>query len=272
MQSKFLLSCILIFLIQACASGDVVDRLKSEGELFQNAQSYLEQKNYLMAIEQLSLLESRFPFGLYANEVKLQLIYAHYQNSDFTISALHAERFIRFNLDHPQLDYAYFVKAMAKYSEYQASASSLLKRGPEGFDQTAGQAAFANFQQLLAVFPNTQYKVQAQAKMRILKENFAAYDNRIAIFYLKSQNYIAAINRANYVLENFPGSQQQADALSVLILANKGLGNEEQAQHALGLLKQYFPAHKSLVLGEFSTPFVEEKRLWLQLLTLGFFS
>jgi len=272
MQSKLFLSFIFVCFLQACASGKLVDDLKSEGELFENAQKYLDQKNYPLAIGQLETLESRFPFGLYSNEVKLQLIFAHYKNNAFSIAALHAERFIRFNLDHEQLDYAYFLKAMSYYSQYQSSASSLLKRGPEGFDQTAGKEAFTSFQQWIAVFPNTQYRAQAQAKMRILKESFAAYENRIGLFYLNGQNYVAAINRANFVLDNFPGTQEQGNALSILILANKALGNEAQYEYALNLLTTYFPDHLALQSGSFKTPFVEEKRLWVQILTLGFFS
>ncbi|MCJ8312140.1 MAG: outer membrane protein assembly factor BamD [Saccharospirillaceae bacterium] len=272
MQSKLLLSCIFICFLQACASGSLVDDLKSEGELFENAQSYLEQKNYPLAISQLESLATRFPFGLYSNEVKLQLIYAHYQNNAFSIAALHAERFIRFNLDHEQLDYAYFIKAMSYYSEYQSSASALLKRGPEGFDQSSGKEAFTSFQQLTTVFPSTQYRAQSQAKMRILKENFAAYENRIGLFYLNGQNYVAAINRANYVMGNFPETQQQGDALSILILANNALGNQLQSDQALSLLTKYFPEHLALQSGSFKTPFIEEKRLWVRILTLGFFN
>ena len=272
MQSKLLLSCIFICFLQACASGSLVSDIKSEGELFENAQTYLDQNNYPLAITQLESLESRFPFGLYSNEVKLQLIYAHYQNAAFSIAALHAERFIRFNLDHEQLDYAYFIKAMSFYSQYQSSASSILKRGPEGFDQSTGRKAFTGFQQLVTVFPSTQYKAQAQAKMRILKENFAAYENRIGLFYLKGQNYVAAINRANVVMASFPETQQQGDALSILILANNALGNEQQSEHALSLLTKYFPNHLALQSGSFKTPFVEEKRLWVRVLTLGFFN
>ena len=272
MQSKLFLSFIFICFLQACASGSLVNDLKSEGELFENAQIYLEQKNYPLAITQLETLESRFPFGLYSNEVKLQLIYSHYQNRAYTIAALHAERFIRFSLDHEQLDYAYFVKAMSYYSQYQSSASSVLKRGPEGFDQSSGKEAFTSFQQLTTVFPNTSYKAQAQAKMRILKENFAAYENRIGLFYLNSQNYVAAINRANNVLENFPETLQQGDALSIIILANTALGNTQESEYALSLLTKYFPEHLALQSGRFKTPFIEEKRLWVQLLTLGFFN
>ena len=272
MQSKLLLSFIFICFLQACASGSLVNDLKSEGELFENAQTYLDQKNYVLAITQLESLESRFPFGLYSNEVKLQLIFAHYQNLAYSIAALHAERFIRFNLDHEQLDYAYFVKAMSFYSQYQSAASALLKRGPEGFDQSTGREAFTAFQQLITVFPSTEYKAQAQAKMRILKENFASYENRIGLFYLGGQNYVAAINRANVVMENFPQTQQQGDALSILILAHTQLGNTQQAEHALSLLTKYFPEHKALQSGSFKTPFIEEKRLWVRVLTLGFFN
>ena len=271
MQFKLLFCLLFSLFISSCAN-NLFNNVVSEEDLFNSAQQYLNNKNYSAAITQLELIESRYPFGYYADEVKLQLMFSHYKNGDYEKASSQANRFIRFNVGHPQSDYAYFVKGLANYTNYQDNNSNILKRGPESFDQKKGQQAFDDFKILVEYFPESDYRADAIAKMRILREQFANHDIRVGIFYQQNKNYIAAINRANYVLENFPSSQSQGDALALLVLSHQQLKNNQQAEQALGLLKQYFPKHKALSSGQFSSPFEDKKRWWLQVLSLGFFS
>ena len=74
------------------------------------------------------------------------------------------------------------------------------------------------------------------------------------------------------MLDNFPQSNSQGDALSLLVLSQRALENNMKAQEALALLQKYFPDHKALKSGEFESPFIDKKRLWVQLITLGFLS
>ena len=53
----------------------------SEQKLYKRAQGSLRSSNFRSAIEQLEQLESRFPFGRYAEQAQLELIYAKYMTS-----------------------------------------------------------------------------------------------------------------------------------------------------------------------------------------------
>ena len=67
----------------------------TEQILYESAQSSLRSNNYRAGIEKLGRLEARFPFGRYAEQAQLELIYANYMAGDFEAASAAADRFIR---------------------------------------------------------------------------------------------------------------------------------------------------------------------------------
>ena len=49
-------------------------------EIHREARQHLEAKDWDTAIEYYNTLERRYPYGTYAEQSKLELIYAHYKN------------------------------------------------------------------------------------------------------------------------------------------------------------------------------------------------
>lgn len=95
MQVKHLLLIAILALTAACSSNDTVDENLGEVELYQQAQADLDNKSYTSAISKLKALESRYPFGRFAEQAQLELIYAYYRNVEPEAARSAAERFIR---------------------------------------------------------------------------------------------------------------------------------------------------------------------------------
>ena len=96
MQVRHLLLIAILALTAACSSTkEVVDENLSEVELYQQAQADLDNHSYTSATAKLKALESRYPFGRYADQAQLELIYAYYKNSEPEAAKSAAERFIR---------------------------------------------------------------------------------------------------------------------------------------------------------------------------------
>ena len=87
----------------------------SEQKLYKRAQGSLRSSNFRSAIEQLEQLESRFPFGRYAEQAQLELIYAKYMTSRLDEANASADRFIRLHPQHPNIDYAYYLKGLSSF-------------------------------------------------------------------------------------------------------------------------------------------------------------
>ena len=65
--------------IAGCSKDEVEDDLEAtEQAAYNSAQSSLRAGNYQGAIQKLQLLESRFPFGRYAEQAQLEIIFAYF--------------------------------------------------------------------------------------------------------------------------------------------------------------------------------------------------
>ena len=264
--------------IAGCSSNDELDlppgANSSEYELYQEAQRYLRSKNFDLAVRALQLLESRFPFGRYAEQAQLELIYAHFNNYEHEAAIEAADRFLRLHPQHPNVDYAYYMKGLAAYTAEQGLFDRWLPRDGTRRDTGFAQEAFAEFAQLLARFPDSPYAPDARARMVHLRNLMARSEINIANYYFRRGAYIAAVNRGSYVVENFPTTPAVADGLAVMVQGYLLLDLEELAQDSLDVLVLNYPDHPSLDEdGNFLSSYRAEgiDRSWINQATFGLF-
>jgi len=85
----------------------------SAQKLYTEAKDNLNEGNYDRAVKLFETLESRYPFGRYAQQAQLEVAYAYYKDNE-PISAIAAcDRFIKLHPNHPNVDYAYYLKGLA---------------------------------------------------------------------------------------------------------------------------------------------------------------
>lgn len=244
----------------------------TEEKLYSQAQRSLRGSNFSLAIEQLELMEARFPFGRFAEQSQLELIYAHYMTADAEAARAGADRFIRLHPGHDSVDYAYYLRALAAYKNDQGILDKLVSATPAKRDMGPLNESYTDFGILLTRFPNSQYAPDALQRMLQLRNILAESEIEIANYYLTRGAYIAAANRASYVLENYPDSPARADALATLVESNWKLGLKEEANRALRVLAGNHPEYKdfdnagNLVL---ETRIRNRDRSWANIMTLG---
>lgn len=271
MQVKHLLLIATLALTAACSSNKAeVDENLSETELYQQAQEDLDNSSYTSAISKLKALESRYPFGRYAEQAQLELIYAYYKNVEPEAARSSADRFIRLHPQHPNVDYAYYLKGLASFDQDRGIVARFLPLDLTKRDPGAARDSFNEFAQLTSRYPNSRYAPDAKARMIYLRNLLAAYEVHVAHYYLTRQAYVAAANRGRYVVENFQETPSVADGLAVMVEAYQRLQLNDLAASSLETLKLNYPEHESLVDGQF-VPREEEadNRSWLAKATLG---
>lgn len=271
MQVKHLLLIATLALTAACSSNKPeVDENLSETELYQQAQDDLDNSSYNNAIAKLKALESRYPFGRYAEQAQLELIYAYYKNVEPEAAKAAAERFIRLHPQHANVDYAYYLKGLSSFDQDRGLIARFVPLDLTKRDPGAARDSFNEFAQLTSRFPNSRYAPDAKARMVYLRNLLAAYEIHAAHYYLSRQAYVAAANRGRYVVENFQETPAVADGLAVMVEAYQRLELSELAATSLETLKLNYPDHPSLVDGQF-VPREQEAdgRSWLAKATLG---
>lgn len=244
-----------------------------ESEWYDAAQENLRNEQWDFAIKKLQSLEEQFPFGTYAEQAQLELIYAYYMTNEPESSTAAANRFIRLHPQHRNVDYAYYMKGLASFTEGKGLFERYLPTDLTMRDPGAARESFAHFAQLLARFPDSSYAPDAKKRMLYLRNVLARYEIHVANYYFKRGTYVAAVNRGRYVVENFPETPAIPDALAVMIQGYDFLNMPEQAEKSLKTLRLNYPDHPALNKdGSFDYDLsAYTDRSWVNTLTLGIF-
>ncbi|WP_295879586.1 outer membrane protein assembly factor BamD [uncultured Thiohalocapsa sp.] len=209
----------------------------SAAELYNKAAGDLDGANYKRAIELYQKLETRYPFGRYAMQGQLDIAYAYYKAEEPEQALAAADRFIRLYPQNPYVDYAYYLKGIVNYNRSVGFIDRFLPTDQSQRDPGSALDAFEDFAELVRRFPDSRYAPDARQRMLYLRSNLARSEVNVAEYYMRRGAYLAAANRAQYVIERFQRTAAVEDALEVLIDAYERLGKENLAADARRVLE-----------------------------------
>ena len=224
---KYTILVVLISSILVGCNSDGPEIEQPEKIYYDQAQKRMNAKNYYGAIESLEAIENRYPFGKYAEQAQVELIYAHFMNSETEASHTAAEKFIRLHPRHPNIDYAYFMKGLSSYTRDREFLNRVSDTDLSNRDISGAKESFAELTEFLTRFPDSQYAPYAKQRNVYLRNMIAKNELAAADYYLTIDAYVAALRRANYVVENIPNSSENYRALKVLETSYKALGYSE---------------------------------------------
>jgi len=274
---KYALVLLLSLALYGCAGNDELPELSAdtgEQQMYEDAQRYLRNTNYDLAVQSLQLLESRYPFGKYAEQAQLELIFAHYNAYEHEAAVEAADRFIRLHPQHPNVDYAYYMKGLAAYTGDDDIFSRFIPTDDTRRDTSHAREAFAEFVQLLSRYPDSPYAADAKARMIYLRNMLARHEINVANYYFRRGAYLAATNRGRYVVENFERTPAVADGLAVMAQGYILLGMDDLARDSIDVLTMNYPQHPSLDKnGEFVSVYTLDglQRSWINKGSFGLF-
>ena len=235
--------------LSACSSNPERE-VRTEAEYYDEAREAIDDDNMLIAEDRLKRLESEYPFGQYAEQAQLELIYVSFKMSDMEGVLAKSERLIRLHPQHPKVDYAYYMRGLATYELGFAFVERYLSDETECRNPVPLQDSFAYFSELLRRFPDSEYNADARARMIYLRERLASYQINVAKYYMKRHAYLAAANRCEEVLIHYQKTPYVEDALAIMTEAYQLLEMDELADKSLALLKLNYPDHPQLVDGQ----------------------
>ena len=212
----------------------------TEKDFYEKIQSSLNASNWNVAISNLQLLESQFPFGKYAEQGQLELIYAHYKSGDYESSIASSDRFVRLHPQHPNVDYAFYVKGLSQISQTGGFLDSFIPTDSSMRDIGEARTAFATLTELLSRFPTSPYAADARKRLVSLRNQLARAEIHVANYYFSRSAYLAAANRGQYVVENFQQSPAVPDGLAVMAQAYYLLEMQDLADNAVKILVENF--------------------------------
>ncbi len=235
-------------------STQAVERLYAEGK------SELESGAYDRAAKIFERVEGRAAGTLLAQQASLDLAYAQHRSNDRAAALATLDRFIRLHPSSPALDYAYYLRGIANFNDSLGVLSALSRQDLSERDQQASRDAYQSFRQLVDQFPQSRYAADAKLRMDYIVNALADYELHVSRYYYRRGAYLAAANRAQQVLLEFPQSPANEEALYLMMSSYRQLGLDALRADAQRVLEKNFPNSRFLSGGP-SRP----ERAWWQL-------
>src|SRR5437773_9051561 len=134
--------------------------------LYGEAKDAMNAKEWQKAIKFLEKLEARYPYGRFAQQAQLEVAYAQYKDNERASAIAAADRFIKLYPNHPNVDYAWYLKGLINFNQLEGALSWLTTPDMSDRDPKASRDAFLAFKEVATRFPDSRYAADSGARMR----------------------------------------------------------------------------------------------------------
>lgn len=223
---------LLLAGLVACATDEEKPYVEKPPEtLYEDALAAMQLKNYPEAARLFDEVERQHPYSQWASKAQLMAAYAYYQNFQYSDASSTLERFIAIHPGHPDIAYAFYMKALCYYEQIT----------DVGRDQTETRKAMDALEDVMRRFPETKYARDASLKMDLARDHLAGKEMEIGRYYQSQQQYIAALGRFRKVIEDYQTTSHTPEALHRLVEVYLSIGIPREAQTAAAVLGYNFP-------------------------------
>jgi len=219
---------VSVLVLTGCSREEVDDNVPAE-ELYDEAYLALQARAWDQAINRYKQLTTRYPFGRHAEQAQLDMAYVYFKAGDGEQAITTLDRFIRTYPTHPNVDYAWYMKGLVNYDQTLGFLRRLFPGQVVDRDQSSARDAFMDFQELIRRFPESRYVADARQRMVFLRNVMAEQDVVVGEYYFRRGAYVAAINRAQRVIETYPQAPANIEALDLMARAYARLDLPELA-------------------------------------------
>ncbi|WP_226419520.1 outer membrane protein assembly factor BamD [Dechloromonas denitrificans] len=248
--------------LTGCSSfGDTPDETVgwSAGKLYSEAKDAQADGAWDKAAKYLEKLESRYPYGRFAQQAQLELGYIYWKSNEPGSALAACDRFIKLHPNHPAVDYVYYLKGLINFNEDLGLLGYISSQDPTERDPKAAREAFDSFRELVTRFPNSKYAPDAVKRMEYLVNALASMEVHVGRYYIMRGAYIAAANRAQFAVKTYPQAPAIEEAMFILVTAYDKMGMTDLRDDAERVMRQNFPKSRFYKDG------LERKTAWWKL-------
>jgi len=221
----------------------------SANKLYAEAKDALNDGSYDKSIKYFEKLESRFPYGRYAQQAQIEVAYAYWKSGEPASAVAACDRFIKLHPNHPNVDYVFYLRGLINFNEDlgilgKVSNQDMTERDPKG-----ARESFDAFKELATRFPDSKYTPDGVARMKYLVNALASHEVHVARYYMKRGAYLASINRAQYAVKNYPEAPAIEEALFIMVKGYDLLGMNDLRDDAERVMRKNYPKSEYYVRG-----------------------
>ncbi|MDH4390012.1 MAG: outer membrane protein assembly factor BamD [Aquabacterium sp.] len=232
---------LALAVLGGCSSTPKDDDRSSVEKLYADAKEDLSSGSYDLAAKQLERVEGRAAGTLLAQQAMLDRAYAKWRLNERVEATAILDRFIKLHPSSPALDYALYLRGVVNFNESMGFLSGISRQDLSERDQQASRDSYQAFEQLVQAFPDSKYSDDARARMGYIVNALADYELHVARYYYQRQAYVAAANRAQLAVREYPQTPSVEEALYIMAASYDKLGLEQLRTDAERVLTKNFP-------------------------------
>ncbi|WP_153109918.1 outer membrane protein assembly factor BamD [Propionivibrio limicola] len=213
----------------------------SANKLYTSAKDSLNEGSYETAITYYEKLESRYPYGRFAQQAQIDIAYAYWKSDERESAIAACDRFIKLHPNHPNVDYVYYLRGLVNFNEDLGLLGQISQQDMTERDPKTARESFEAFRELITRFPDSKYTPDARLRMTYLVNALASLEVHVARYYMKRGAYLAAVNRAQYVVKSYPDVPATEEALFIMVKAYDLLGMNDLRDDAERVMRKNFP-------------------------------
>ena len=213
----------------------------SANKLYAEAKDSMNEGGYEKAIKYFEKLESRYPYGRFAQQAQIDIAYAYWKSNEIPSSLAACDRFIKLHPNHPNVDYVYYLKGLVNFNEDLGLLGNISQQDMTERDPKGARESFDAFRELVTRFPESKYTPDATLRMKYLVNALASLEVHVARYYMKRNAYVAAINRAQYALKTYPEAPATEEALFIMVKAYDLMGMNDLRDDSERVMRKNYP-------------------------------
>jgi outer membrane protein assembly factor BamD len=220
--------------LKACASSnDITKALNPDppDKMYAVADALMTKGRFDDAAKKFEDLDRDHPYAPEARRAMVLAAFAYYKAGKYPEAIASARRFTTLHPGNKDAALAHHVIASSHFAEIKDPAH----------DQTASRRALAELKIIVTRYPDSPYARQAENRIRLAEDTIAASEMNVGRYYLKNQQFVAALNRFKTVVSEHQTTQHVEEALHRIVEANVALGILPEAQSAAAVLGYNYP-------------------------------
>jgi outer membrane protein assembly factor BamD len=237
------LSAVLLFLLLAACATKEKDPTEgwSVDKIYSEAKDEMGNLQYEKAAKLFEKLEGRAAGTPLAQQAELEKAYAFFKNKDIALAISTLDRFIKIHPASPAIDYAYYLKGVVNFNDEKGLLDFVSKQDLADRDQKAAKESFEAFKELVTRYPESKYSEDARYRMAYMVNTLARSELGVARYYVRKGAYVAALNRVQSAIQDYPGTPAIQEALLLLAECYDKLGLAPLRDDTLRVWKLNYP-------------------------------
>jgi outer membrane protein assembly factor BamD len=203
-------------------------------ELYNEAMNIMQGGGYQRAARAFDEVDRQHPYSVWATKAQLMAAYSLYEANKYDEAIIGLDRFIQLHPSNRDAGYAYYLKALSYYEQI----------ADVNRDQKNTAEALRTLQEVIDRFPTSRYANDARLKIDLARDHLAGKEMTVGRLYQTQRQYLAAVGRYRYVVDNYQTTSHVPEALHRLIECYTSLGLQDEAKRVAAVLGHNFPGNE----------------------------